>query len=226
MTFSGSDSSNIKKWWGFLSLLLCFLMLSGFNFSDPNKLRLELRKEIKKELEKIIEKTPSGKLRTTWRQKKEVAADSLNKALLASAPKFCPDKWDEAVLLFKKARKYAGKREYRKAIYLAKKTTEFAQGAKDCALKYINKKRNILLGKYRRLRKQMDEVQAIIPPDAEELLRRGSELSLQIEDLLSAIDLRQFNQAEMLWPSLEKRLSTLEGDVEKYRQEHESQEGL
>ncbi len=226
MTFVKSDWNYIEKWSGFLSLILCFLMLSGFNFSDPNKLRWELRKEIKRELEKIIEKTPSGKLRTTWRQKREVAADSLNKALLASAPKFCPDKWDEAVLLFKKARKYAGQREYRKAIYLAKKTTEFAQGAKDCALIHINKKRNILLGKYRKLRKQMDEVQAIIPTDAEELIKRGSELSLKIEDLLSAINLRQFDQAEMLWPSLEKRLSTLEQDVDKYRQEHESQEGL
>ena len=203
-----------------LLILLSLLFLYGFSFSDPSKLRTEIRKEIKAELEKIIEKTPSGKLRTTWRQKKQEAEEALNKALFMDSPRFCPEKWDEAVMLFKKAKKYASKREYRKAIYLAKKTIEFATGAEKCASRYIKEHNDKLEKQYTTLRNQMDEIMAMIPPDAEDLVKQASNLSLKIEDMYSAIKLRQFKNARDIAAHLRKRLASLEKAVKKYNMEH------
>ncbi len=209
-------------------LLYCLIVifLSGFNFSDAGKLRKDIRREIKAELEKIIEKTPSGKLRTTWRQKKAIAEDALNMALVLDSPRFCPKKWDEAVILFKKAKKYAAKREYRKAIYLAKKTKEFADVAYKCASSHIQEETSRLQKVYQELRSQMDEIQAMIPPDAEKLTEDASQISLSIEDMRLAIDLREFKNADLLASTLKKRLSSLEKQVHKYNLEHESEEDL
>ncbi len=200
------------------------LLLCGFNFSDPNKLRQELRKEIRQELEKIIEKTPSGRLRATWREKKAEAEKALNQALLVDAPTYCSEKWDDAVMLFKKAKKYAAKREYRKAIYLAKKSNESAQSAKDCAGHYIKEQTTTLTKDYHALRGRMNEILGQIPPDAEDLLKRASSLSLQVEDMANAIDLRQFKEAKRLDKILKKKIGKLEKAVQKYKKEHALQE--
>jgi len=210
----------------FIFSIFIILLLYGFTFSDPNKLRQEIRKEIRAELEKIIEKTPSGKLRTSWRQKRQLAEKALNRALVMDSPRFCPEKWDEAVALFKKAQKYAAKREYRKAIYLAKKTREFASSAADCASEYIRKQDNKLKKQYLTLRNRMDEIMPVIPTDAEELIKEACSLSLKIEDMHSAIKTRQFQDAETIAIRLKKRLSVLEKAVKKYNAEHEQGDKL
>ncbi len=208
------------------SLFMIAFFLCGFNFSNPRKLRKEIRKEIRAELEKIIEKTPSGKLRNDWWEKKRIAEEGLNRALMLDAPSYCPKKWDEAVLLFKKAKKYASKREYRKAIYLAKKTSEFATGAEACASRYIEQQDAELKKQYEGLRNHMDEIMGLIPPDAENLIKKASELSLKIEDIASATSLRQFQDAKRLCKKLRVRVSRLEKEVKEYRLEHEPKEEL
>ena len=213
----------------FLSLILLLFVLPlllGFDFSNPKKLRQEIRKEIRAELEKIIEKTPSGKLRNIWWEKKRIAEESLNTALMVDAPTYCPKDWDEAVALFKRAKKYASKREYRKAIYLAKKTKEFADKAGSCANKYIDKQDSELKKEYQELRNRMDEIMGLIPPDAEELMKEASELSLKIEDISYAKSLRQFDYAKRLCKSLKKQITDLEEAVKAYKEEHEAQEEL
>ncbi|NPA93880.1 MAG: hypothetical protein GXO58_00455 [Thermodesulfobacteria bacterium] len=214
----------LKKGFGLLALLGLALLLCGFNFSDPNKLRIKLRKEIRAELEKIIEKTPSGRLRTTWREKKAVAEEALNQALLLNAPSYCPDQWDDAVILFKRAKKYAAKREYRKAIYLAKKSKESADVARQCADKYIKEQTSKLTKEYKILRGRMTDIMGQIPPDAEDLLSKASSLSLEVEDMANAIDLHQFDQAKRLGKSLKKKISRLENGVKKYKREHTLQD--
>ncbi len=210
----------------FILILVALPLLLGFDFSNPKKLRQDIRKEIRAELEKIIEKTPSGKLRNTWWEKRRVAEESLNAALMLDALTYCPKSWDEAVALFKKAKKYASKREYRKAIYLAKKTKEFADKATSCANKYIEKQNSKLKKEYQELRNRMDEVMGLIPPDAEDLIRQASELSLKVEEVSYATRLRQFDRAKGLCKSLKKRITDLEKAVKAYKEEHESQEEL
>jgi len=210
----------------FIFVLFALPLLLGFDFSNPKKLRQDIRKEIRAELEKIIEKTPSGKLRNTWWEKRRVAEKSLNAALMLDAPTYCPKSWDEAVALFKKAKKYASKREYRKAIYLAKKTKEFADKATSCANKYIKKQNSELKKEYQKLRNRMDEAMGLIPPDAEDLIRQASELSLKVEEISYATRLRQFDRAKSLCKTLQKQITDLEKAVKAYREEHEPQEDI
>ncbi len=208
-------------------LLLFFLLtfsLYGFSFSDPKKLHQEIKAEIKKELEKIIEKTPSAKLRNTWRKKRDEANAILENALLLSAPKFCPSLWDESVGLFEKAKKYASKRAYRKAIYLAKLAKENAQKSVECAQNFLDENTKKLIKKYKKLRSQMDEIRALVPPGAEELIIRANVLSLEVEDLNLAIELRNFKEAEKIAKTIEKKLPKLMADVDSYRKEHVNEE--
>ena len=108
-------------WARFLFLFLAITSLSGFSYSDRKRLGQEIGSEIKAELQRIVEKTPSAKLRKQWRAERGNASDALDSALCIEADRYSPEKWDEAVALFQKAKYYASNRSYRKAIYLAKK---------------------------------------------------------------------------------------------------------
>ncbi len=210
----------------FFLIFLSIFFLCGFSFSDPKKFQQEIKEEIKKELEKIIEKTPSAKLRNKWRAKRDEANSLLEKALILSAPKFCPSLWDESVALFERAKKYALKRAYRKAIYLAKLAKKNAQKTVECAQNFLDKHTKKLIKKYKELRSQMDEIRALIPPGAEELIIRANVLSLEVEDLNLAIELRNFNEAEKIVKELEKKIPKLMKDVDLYRKEHQDEEEI
>ena len=204
--------------------ILTGLVVSGFSFSDPQKLKEEIKKEIRSELEKIIEKTPSARLRAQWRGKRDEAKKILKQGLLFSAPKFCPKDWDQAVELFNRSRRYAAKRSYRKAIYLAKKAIQYSTEATNCAKKHLDDRTKKLLKEYSKLRENMDDIRAIVPPGAEELLIKASNLSLAIEDLKTAINMRDFDHTDDTVKSLEKRLEKLRSEVMEYRKEHQSQD--
>ncbi len=206
--------------WVFLALLI-----SGFSFSDPQKLKEEIRKEIKAELEKIIEKTPSARLRAQWRAKRDEAKKSLDQGLLFGAPKFCPKDWDQAVELFNRSKRYAAKRSYRKAIYLSKKAIEYSTKAKNCAKTHLDKRTKKLLKEYSSLRENMDDIRALVPPGAEELFIKASNISLAIEDLKTAINMRDFDQADDMVKKLEKRLKKLKNEIIQYRKEHQGENG-
>jgi len=203
---------------------LSITLLSGFSFSNPSKLKEEIKEEIKKELEKIVEKTPSAKLRNRWRITRDEANSVLEKALLLSAPRFCPKEWDEAVGLFKRAKGYAFKREYRKAIYLAKLTKKSGQKTVDCAQGYLDSQTRALLKTYERLRERMDEIRAMVPTGAEELTIQANDLSLEVEDLKIAIDLRQFKDAKAIIRHLEQEMPRLEATIKEYRKNNMEEE--
>ncbi len=202
------------------ALLTCALILCGFSFSDPKKLTQEIKEEIKVELQKIAEKTPSAKLRADWRTKRDSAEAALKKAETADASKYCPEKWDEAVALFKKAKHYASLRSYRKAIFLAKKAEKTAGKAATAAAEIISKKTAELKGTYKRLRLQADDISASIPPDAEKLSAKAAELSLALEDARLAIELRQFEDAQKSLPVIKADLVKLEKLVRAYKKAH------
>ena len=203
-----------------LVLLACILLLCGFSFSDPQKLTQEIKQEIKDELQKIAEKTPSAKLRKQWRLKRDSAESSLKKAEMAEASKYCPERWDEAVALFKKAKYYASRRSYRKAIFLAKKAEKKAAEAADTAEKILLQKTTSLSRQYKELRSMANDIAASIPPDAEKLSARAAEISLALEDARLAMELRQFDDAARKMPEIRNELLRLEALIRAYKKAH------
>ncbi len=203
-----------------LSIIVGVITLSGFSFSDPHKFTQELKKEIRLELQKIAEKTPSAKLRNEWRQRRDQAISSLEKAEATQASKYCPEKWDQAVALFKKAKYYAAKRSYRKAIFLAKKANDMARQAFITSKAMILKQETRLNKQYRKLRSRADELTGSIPMDAEELSKKAADISLTIEDARLATELLQFDQAQRELSSAKKALDNLEKLIHRYKKEH------
>lgn len=201
-------------------LISAVLMLSAFSFSDSQKLRHELRSEIKTELQKIIEKTPSAKLRKKWRQERDRAADMLEAAENVDTSKYCPEKWDEAVAMFKKARYYALRRSYRKAIYLAKKASEFAYVALETSQAFLSQNQSKLNIELRKLKAKIEELTGMIPINADELTARASEISLAVEDIRLAIKLREFKDARMEIDHVKARLAQLLQDIKIYKKSH------
>ncbi|RUM87812.1 MAG: hypothetical protein DSZ23_05280 [Thermodesulfatator sp.] len=200
--------------------MACLVFLSGFTFSDPQKLTQELKEEIKKELLKIAEKTPSAKLKKEWQTRRDEAAASLEKAQVAEAQKYCPEKWDEAVALFEKAKYYASKRSYRKAIFLAKRADEKAKEAYTASKAVLLQQKDKLNKAYKDLRSRADEIFAGIPSDADELNIKAGNISLEIEDARLAIELDQFDEAQKELSSANKKLNELERLIAHYKKTH------
>jgi len=207
--------------------VLLVLFLSGFSFSDSHKLRQEISGEIQAELQKIVEKTPSAKLRRQWRSERDRTSEVLDSALCIEADRFSPEKWDEAVALFKKAKDYASNRSYRKAIYLARKARECAEDAYKSSQDVIQEKRDKILAQYRELKESIRDIAGLIPPDADTLITRASELSLAIEDIRIAVNLKKFEQASAEIVKMRSELVCLSKDVNRYRRLHpENDEGI
>ncbi len=201
-------------------LLACLLLLCGFSFSDPHKVSQEIKQDLRQELQKIAEMTPGAKLRNEWRARRNKAEGALKQAEMVEAKRFCPEKWDEAVAVFKKAKYYASKRSYRKAIFLAKKAEEQAAEARTLAQKILDQKTSELNRQYRKLRLRADDVTASVPPGAEKLAIQAADISLAVEDVRIAIELRQFEDAEKKLPAIRKELQKLEGLIRAYKKAH------
>ncbi len=192
-------------------------LLSGFSFSDPHKLAQDIKAEIKAELHRIAEKTPSAKLRKEWRMRRDEASSALERAEMVQASKYCPEKWDESVALYKKARYYASKRSYRKAIFLAKKAAESAKDIYITSSALLLKQETGLTSQYKKLRERTDELAGSIPPDAEALEITASRISLELEDARLAIGLTQFETARKELTGLKTKLDRLERLIRAYK---------
>jgi len=203
-----------------LLIAIGVLILSGFSFSDPHKLTQDLRKEIRAELQKIVEKTPGAKLRKEWRAQRDVANSLLEKAQTAQASKYCPKEWDEAVALFKKAKYYASKRSYRKAIFLAKKSQEQAKFAYTTSKAKLLKQETGLKKQYKKLRSRLNDLAGAIPTDAEALAQKAATLSLELEDARLAMELLQFDEAKRELADVKGRMEHLEGLIQEYKKTH------
>lgn len=187
--------------------------LCGFSFSDHHK----LTQEIKAQLRRITEKTPSAKLRNEWRMRRDEASSALEKAELVQASKYCPEKRDESVALYKKARYYASKRSYKKAIFLAKKTTESAKKMYITSKAFLLQQKAGLARQYKRLRARADELAGSIPPDAAALEIRASRISLELENARLAIDLTQFETARKALPGIKTEMDRLDRQIRAYK---------
>jgi len=203
-----------------MALLFGLFCLSGFSFSDPKKLRQEIRQEILKELEKIREKTPNAKKRAKWRKSRSAANDALLDARLYQASKYAPEEWDQAVALFRKAKEYAARRSYLKADYLARQAVKYAHQAAEKARAIIAKKEGSLRERYQKLKEELDSLSGRVPPDAESLQLRASELYLLLSDARLAMELRQFGDAEMGLERAEEELGRFKRDLIAYLDTH------
>jgi hypothetical protein len=203
-----------------MALLFGLVCLSGFSFSDPKKLRQEIRQEILKELEKIREKTPNAKKRAKWRKSRGEANDALLEARLYQASKYAPEEWDQAVALFRKAKEYAAKRSYLKADYLARQAAKYAHQATEKARAIIAKKEGTLRERYQKLKEELDSLSGRVPPDADSLQLRASELYLLLSDARLAMELRQFEDAEKGLEGAEEEINRFKRDLIAYLDTH------
>ena len=210
----GSHLSIVIK---LLVLTAAIALLSGFSFSDPHKLAQDIKAEIKAQLHRIVEKTPSAKLRNEWRMRRDEASSALEKAEMVQAPEYCPEKWDESVALYKKARYYASKRSYRKAVFLAKKAAESAEEIYITSSALLLKQETGLTSQYKKLRARTDELAGSIPPDAEALEIRASRISLELEDARLAIELTQFETARQELNGIKTELDRLDRLIQAYK---------
>ncbi|GEM_PF-1539133 len=206
-------------------LLLFFLsMLTGFDFSDPGKVRQELRQELIQGLEKIREQTPDAKKRAKWRKSREEAVAALMAAKSQQAARFAPKEWDEAVELFLRAREYAARRSYLKADYLARQSKKQAEKARLLAVSKITTLEKRLGERLQDLGDRLRQLSGMVPPDADALSLRASELMLALSDARLAMELRQFKEAEQGLQQAEHDIAMFRKDLYAYLEAHPPQE--
>lgn len=138
-----------------------------------------------------------------WREAYEKATKAVREAELAGADRYVSDVYSEAYKHLELARKYALKRSYKKAYYLAQKAeTEAGEGAKK-ANECIRSQRDKILP-------YMQEVELMMQKTTEEekQTRRWHELILDYQNVIHHVNIEQFDVALAGLIVLKKRIES------------------
>ena len=174
-------------------------LISAFSIPSPD----ELRSEIRAELERIKEKTPGAKALAKWRDSRDKAEAALQEAVIQDAQEFAPALYQEAADLFSLAKRYALKKSFKKADYLARKAAEIAHKAAAEADKNRTAREKALLKRLNALLKRLEAMRSHVA-EGSEAAEKLNILFLKWGDIKNAIVLGQYDDARGELDLLEK----------------------
>lgn len=197
-------SNNIKIF-KFLLIVLCFFCVSlkakrAECFSLTEKID-QFKKASQEYIAGLESKRLGVKDLTEWREAYEKATKAVMEADLAGADRYASDIHVEALNHLELAKKYALKRSYKKAYYLAQKAEKEAGEGTKKANEYIKTQRDKILP-------YMQEVELMMQKTTEEekQTRRWHELILDYQNVIHHVKLEQFDLAFAGLASLKKRI--------------------
>ncbi len=180
--------------------------ISAFSIPSPD----ELRSEIRAELKRIKEKTPGAKALARWRDSRDKAEAALNEAVIQDAPEFASEPYQEAVKLFRLAKRYASSKSFKKADYLARKAAEIAHQAATEADRNRTAMEKRLLKRLQSILKRLQTIKKHVA-EGTEAAENLNILFLQWGDIKNAIVLGQYSDARRALDLLEKETRQFAG---------------
>jgi hypothetical protein len=191
------------------AIALCMGLCSGFSVPSPDELKMELQEELKQ----IREMAPEAKRMALWRREKESAEAAIKKAEMLGASRYASESWTESMGLLSRAEEYAAEKSFRKAAFLVKKAREAAEKAGQEAQKIREQKRGEAQDRIALLQKALDRLAAMVSPDDEKMTIKLDQLTLELRDMVNAMDLEQFDDVVKGADRLGKEVDSVEAEI-------------